>query len=177
MTATTRRRWLIAGAAATGLAAGAGWAWRNQRTGVPSGTPATDALWATTLQSVDGRDMPLAAYRGKKLVLNFWATWCPPCIKEMPEFDRFYRTHAASGWTVLGLAVDSNSAVTEYLKRTPVSYPIAMAGLAGPELCRAFGNAQAALPFTVLINARGEVMKTHLGETRYEEVAGWAGLA
>ena len=84
----------------------------------------------------------MATLRGQPLVLNFWATWCPPCVKEMPEIDRFQREFAARGWQVLGLAVDRPQPVREFLARTPVGYTIAMAGLEGTELSRQLGNYQ-----------------------------------
>ncbi|MBC7717365.1 MAG: TlpA family protein disulfide reductase, partial [Pseudorhodobacter sp.] len=81
----------------------------------------------------------MADLRGKPLLLNFWATWCPPCVKEMPLLDAFYQTHRARGWQVVGLAVDSPTPVRAFLERVPVSFPIGLAGMEGSELSRALG--------------------------------------
>jgi thiol-disulfide isomerase/thioredoxin len=110
-------------------------------------------------------------------VLNFWATWCAPCIKEMPELDRFHREHAAQGWQVVGVAIDQPEPVREFLQRVPVGFPIAVAGLAGMELLRALGNPSGALPFTVVFAADGRVVRRKLGETTARELAGWARAA
>ena len=111
---------------------------------------------------------------GTVTVVNVFASWCAPCVKEMPELDRFAREHAAQGWRVLGLAVDNARAVREFLRRTPVSYAIAMAGFEGSELARKLGNAQSGLPFTVAFDRGGRIARTKAGETNAAELAGWA---
>jgi len=116
----------------------------------------------------------MASLRGKPLLLNFWATWCPPCIQEMPEIDRFARQFASNGWQVLGLAADQEKPVREFLGRQPVGYPIALAGFEGITLSRQLGNEAGALPFTVAFDAGGRVTHRHLGETRFEMLAAWA---
>jgi hypothetical protein len=92
----------------------------------------------------------------------------------MPERDRFAREHAAQGWRVLGLAVDNARAVRSFLRHTPVSYPIAMAGFEGSELSRRLGNAQSGLPYTVAFDRRGRIARTQAGETNAAELASWA---
>ncbi len=137
----------------------------------------TAGFWGLSFPSPDEpepRTVATAAFRGQPLLVNFWGTWCPPCVKEMPELDRFAREHAAQGWRVLGLAVDNARAVREFLKRTPVSYAIAMAGFDGSELARKLGNAQSGLPFTVAFERSGRVWRIKAGETNAAELAGWA---
>jgi hypothetical protein len=94
-------------------------------------------------------------------------------VREMPEIDRFYRNHQSKGIQVLGLAIDSPTPVREFLSRVKVSFPIGLAGLDGTELVRQLGNERGGLPFTVALTAEGYVLKTKLGETSYEELAGW----
>jgi thiol-disulfide isomerase/thioredoxin len=163
----TRRRWLLAGGAA--VLAGAGWgAWRRHRF-----EHETAGLWSLVLPTPAGGTLDFAALRGRPLVLNFWATWCPPCVREMPELDRFYKDHAARGWQVVGLAADNAQAVRQFLQRAPVAYPVALAGAPGIALARRLGNADGALPFTVLFGADGRVRERRRGETHYAELAGW----
>jgi thiol-disulfide isomerase/thioredoxin len=122
----------------------------------------------------DGRPLEMAALRGRPLLLNFWATWCPPCVKEMPELDRFQQAFADQGWQVVGLAIDGPTPVRRFLERVPVSYAIGMAGFDGTDLSRSLGNESGALPFTVMFDADGRIVQRKLGETDFEELAGWA---
>jgi thiol-disulfide isomerase/thioredoxin len=133
-----------------------------------------ETFWQAKFTQPNGQVLSLADWHGSPVVLNFWATWCPPCIKEMPEIDRFARGFAQQGGRVLGLAVDNPSAVTAYLARTPVSYAIGLAGFDGTELSRVLGNASGGLPFTVAFNRKGEIAERRLGETSFEELTRWA---
>ena len=122
----------------------------------------------------DGPELVMTNLRGKPLLLNFWATWCPPCIKEMPILDAFYQTKRAQGWQVVGLAVDSPTPVREFLKRVPVSFPIGLAGMEGSELSRALGNPNGSLPFTVVLNKKGELVVQKLGSIAEADLKNWA---
>jgi thiol-disulfide isomerase/thioredoxin len=175
---TPGRRKLIIGSVAAGAAvAGVGGAlWREQRK-LAALDPETAFLWDLSFTRPDGSELALATLRGKPLVINFWATWCPPCVKEMPEFDRFHREFSARGWQVLGLAVDSPTAVRDFLVRVPVGYAIALAGFSGTDLSRKLGNPQGALPFTVMLDKNGKPLQRHLGETNYDSLSGWAAQA
>lgn len=167
-----RRQLLVASAVgAVAAAAGAGWAWRRQVASQPA-----PGLWTTEFPGVEGRPpLAFAGLRGKPLVLNFWATWCAPCVRELPLFERFHQAYAARGWQVVGLAIDSPVAVADFLKRTPVSFPIGVAGMEGAELMIALGNPHGALPYTVVFDAEGRIIQKKLGETGYEDLLRWSG--
>jgi thiol-disulfide isomerase/thioredoxin len=173
-----RWRMLMAGVAvsagAAGVSVGTGLWRKDSAAGAGATSPETAFLWDLSFNRPDGSPLALASLRGKPLLLNFWATWCPPCVKEMPEFDRFHRDFAGRGWQVLGLAVDSPTPVREFLQRVPVGYAIALAGFDGTEVSRKLGNPQGALPFTVMLDASGKPVQRHLGETTYDTLAGWA---
>lgn len=176
---TSRRTWLAAGIAAAAAAAGAGWALRRRAAAPADGPlagPVLDeaAVWSMEFPQPSGATLSMASLRGRPMVLNFWATWCAPCVKEMPELDRFHRAHAATGWQVVGVAIDQEGPVREFLARVPVGFPIAIAGLPGMELLRALGNPSGALPYTVMFGADGRVQRRKLGETNADELAGWA---
>jgi thiol-disulfide isomerase/thioredoxin len=170
-----RRGWfLAAGVATAAAAAGVGWAlWRQRAAASAPGVEAE--LWASSFDTPDGQQrLALAPLRGQPLVLNFWATWCPPCVREMPALDRFARDFAAKGWRVVGLAADAAEPVRSFLARAPVSYAIGLTGFAGIELSRRLGNTSGGLPFTLIFGRDGRLLRRHMGETSYEQLAAWA---
>ncbi|MES2939330.1 MAG: TlpA disulfide reductase family protein [Pseudomonadota bacterium] len=171
-----RRGLLLAGVAAGAAAAGAGLAlWRTRLA-----EPADDAaklLWPLNFQTPQGSALAMASLRGRPLLVNFWATWCPPCVEELPMLDAFYRQQTVKGWQVVGLAIDQPSAVRSFLQRTPVNFPIGLAGLDGPQLARDLGNLNGGLPFTVVLGADGTLLQRRMGKIRNEELTRWAALA
>ena len=179
-----RRALLTAGVAGAAALAGVGFAWWRQRhlagaaadngPGAAAGGDPLAMLWALSVIRPEGGELALASLRGKPLLINFWATWCAPCIREMPQIDRFHREFSPRGWQVLGLAIDAPTPVREFLARVKVGFPIGLAGLEGTELVHALGNPQGGLPFTVMISAQGKVLQRKMGETSFEELAGWA---
>jgi thiol-disulfide isomerase/thioredoxin len=174
MMAASRRRLLAGVAAAAGLAgAGVAW-WRYQPAPMLSGVE--EALWQLSFDTPNAGPLAMQSLRGRPLLLNFWATWCPPCVEEMPMINRFFQEHAANGWQVLGLAVDQPSSVRTFLQKTPVTYPIGMAGLGGTELGRSLGNLAGGLPFTVVLGAAGTVLHRKMGQISSADLQVWAGL-
>jgi thiol-disulfide isomerase/thioredoxin len=165
-----RRNLILTGAAIVSAAAGAGWAtWRYRLREPEDGALA--ALWALEAELPSGGVYKLSQLKGKPLVVNFWATWCPPCVEEMPLLDAFFRQNAAKGWQMVGLAADNAPAVTKFLGKTPVRFPTPLAGLAGIELSRTLGNLSGALPFTVVINSQGAIASRHMGKLSAEQIA------
>lgn len=137
-------------------------------TGVPH-TPVT-ALFAESMNDPAGKLQSLAQWKGKAVIVNFWAPWCGPCVQEMPELSALASEHAAKGINVIGIGIDSPSNINKFLSATKVSYPIYVAGLIGTSLSQQFGNTAGGLPFTVLIGADGQVKKTYLGRLKFDEL-------
>lgn len=167
----TRRLWLATGVAlAAGGAGLAGRLWSERALPVPQEPP-----WPLVFPRPEGGELRMAALHGRPLVLNFWATWCPPCVEELPELERFHRAWGSRGWQVAGLAVDAPSPVREFLARQPLSFPVGLAGLEGSALSRTLGNERGALPFTAVFDRAGRIVRRKLGQTTFDELVGWAG--
>lgn len=164
-----RRRLLVGGVAGAAMLGGA---WLSLRRHVPD--PATQALWAQSFETPQGGHLEMSSLRGRPLLVNFWATWCAPCVRELPEIDRFHRDFGASGWQVVGLAIDGPTPVREFLRRMNLGFPIGLAGLEGTALVRQLGNERGGLPFSVAFDAGGRLVQRKLGETSYAELAAWA---
>lgn len=175
--APPRRRALHALVAAAAGASGAGWAWWKLR---PSGADAApgieQVLWQQSFETPDGATLTLQAFQGRPVVVNFWATWCPPCIAELPLLNDFFQENAAQGWQVVGLAVDQPAAVRSFLARSPVHFPIGMAGLGGTDLARALGNLTGGLPFTVVLGRDGQVLHRKMGQVKAQDLQRWRDL-
>jgi thiol-disulfide isomerase/thioredoxin len=171
----SRRRWLtgvVAGVAALG---GAGLALRSNQTPVKLSVAETE-FWSLVFAGPEGASLAMAALRGKPLLLNFWATWCPPCVEELPLLSRFYTENKAKGWQVIGLAVDQLDPVRRFLAQTPVTFPVAMAGLPGVELSRSLGNLSGGLPFSVVFGSDGLIAHRKIGKVRSDDLQSWLAL-
>jgi thiol-disulfide isomerase/thioredoxin len=134
-------------------------------------TPPT--LLQTPLDSLDGGRTALATWKGKVLVVNFWATWCGPCRKEIPEFIRMQQRLGAQGLQFVGIAIDEKDKVAAYVREIGINYPVLVGELDAVEMSRSLGNEQGGLPFTVVIDRTGKVVQTILGattETRLESL-------
>jgi len=167
-----RRHLLISGAAVAAVGAGAGLAWWQRK---PPAAPGPEAaLWGMQFDAPAGGTLPMSSLQGKPLLLNFWATWCAPCVKEMPMLDAFQRAQAAAGWQVVGLAVDGPTPVREFLAARAIGFKIGLAGMEGVELSRSLGNANGGLPFSVVFDGKGAVIDRKLGALTEEKLAEWA---
>ena len=168
-----RRRWLYAGVALAATGGGAVMAWRHLQPHAQEPGPEAD-LWGQSFASLEGAPLAMAAFRGRPLLLNFWATWCPPCVEELPLLNRFYGERRAQGWQVLGVAVDQPPAVRKFLEKLPLAYPVAIATSGGMQLGRALGNLQGGLPFTVVFGAEGRIRHRKIGQVQAEDLSRWA---
>lgn len=142
--------------------------WISQ-TGLAS-DPSIKAFFANSWQTPDGKPANSENWRNKVLVVNFWASWCPPCVEEMPALSKIAQEYADKNVLIVGIGIDSPSNIREFLEKTPVSYPIVIGGLEGSNLSKQMGNTQGALPYTVIINPQGKSIYTKLGKISEEEL-------
>ena len=170
--ATTRRNWLLAGVAAVAALAGVEFATRRFSTQEAS-PEALKQLWSTEFDTPSGEKLSFQSLQGKPLVLNFWATWCPPCVEEMPLLDRFFQQNSSKGWQVIGLAIDQPTPVRRFLGQSPVSYPIGLAGFGGTELGQLLGNVEGSLPFTVVLTPLGALKYRKVGKLSEVDLRNW----
>lgn len=136
------------------------------------GAPHTAAtnLFAQSLADLGGTPQALAQWQGKPLLVNFWATWCAPCVQEMPELSSLASEDGGKRFNVIGIGIDSPANMAEFAAKWKIAYPLYVAGMSGTELSRQFGNSAGGLPYTVLIGADGQVRKTYLGKLKFDEL-------
>lgn len=127
-------------------------------------------LLSSSFVDLAGENRRLAQWRGRALVCNFWATWCAPCREEMPLFEAAHRQNVDKGIQVVGIAVDNAANVREFTDSVKVTYPILIGGAGTIDLMRDLGNKAGALPFTVLLNARGRLVGKKLGAYAPQEL-------
>jgi len=138
---------------------------------------ATAALFAQSFDDANGDVRPMNQWRNQLLVVNFWATWCAPCIEEMPDLQKVQGEYAERGVTIVGIAIDNASAVKRFRDEQNIGLPLLVAGAAGTELVRQLGNASGALPYTVLVDRSGSVAQSKLGRLHASELRAWLDAA
>ena len=131
--------------------------------------PAPAPIAEPVLVDLQGGRHTLADWRGKVVVLNFWATWCPPCREEMPVFAALQQEFGQRGLQFVGVAIDDPAEVRAFLARHPVNYPILVGGSDVPAWADSLGNALSALPFSVILDRNGQVLHRHIGVFRREQ--------
>jgi thiol-disulfide isomerase/thioredoxin len=147
------------------LAALAAGIWLAQARYAPK-TPAAsavDALWQLQFPDVRGHDQPLSQWRGQVVVLNFWASWCAPCREEIPDFVTLRAQFQPKGVEFVGIAIDNQANVAQFLQHLPVNYPILIGEGAAHSLARQLGNPSGALPYTIVLDRDGHIVLSHLG--------------
>lgn len=123
-----------------------------------------------TLKDIEGKSRSASEWDGKVVVVNFWATWCPPCRREMPAFIEFQEAYASKGFTFVGIALDEKSAVVDFTDPMGMNYPILLAEQEGIQLSQEYGNRLNILPFTVVLDRKGNIVKQFSREVDFEGI-------
>ena len=130
---------------------------------LPTARPIHDLV----LADVDGKPQALDQWRGRILVVNYWATWCPPCRDEMPGFSRLQEQYRAKMVQFVGISIDDPDKIVEFQKEVQVAYPLLIADLQTMQSSAGYGNRAQALPFTAIFDGQGRLAATRLG--RWDE--------
>jgi len=130
-----------------------------------------ESLPGFRLPDLTGQEIESSSWAGKVLVLNYWATWCPPCLREIPLFAEAQDQYADAGLQVVGIAIDRPEDVETFLEQHPVNYPILIGGTEAIELSRRLGNRMQGLPFTVIFDQRGRRVDAQIGEVTKASLA------
>lgn len=129
----------------------------------PAKDQAVQQLWALQLKDAQNKTSALNQWQGKTIVLNFWATWCAPCVQEMPELQALQMEFQTKDVQLLGIGIDSASNIAEFAQKHQISYPLFAAGMEGTQLSEAMGNQHKGLPYTVLIDRQSHIVKRYSG--------------
>lgn len=162
-------------------AAGAGYLTREKNLAAKSDPAAqatstaagAEALFSASLPDLKGQEQSVSQWRGKVLVVNFWATWCAPCREEIPEFIKMQEKYRNQGLLFVGIALDQKDKVEAYHKEVGFNYPVLIGGFEAIELSKQAGNRYSALPFTAIIDRSGKIAGTALGgltQTKLEPI-------
>ncbi|HZY33949.1 MAG TPA: TlpA disulfide reductase family protein [Rhodanobacter sp.] len=169
----SRSNWLILGLAVLAAALG-GYAQHHSRSPAPA-EPALigQPLPAISLPDLDGKPHRLSDYRGRRVLLNFWASWCVPCLAEMPALTLAQEKFGEHAPIVVGIAMDEPAHVRAFLAAHPVNYPILIGKMSPPSTSLQLGNIHQVLPYSVLIGADGHILATHAGPLSAAQLKQW----
>lgn len=165
------RVWLVVAVALTALFAGLLVAIQRYSPNAPGAS--AEAFFSQTFKDLDGEPQAMARWQGQLVVVNFWATWCPPCVEEMPDLQRVHDEYRSRGVVVVGLGIDNPSSLKRFRDELKLALPLYAAGAAGSELGKALGNTSGALPYTLLIDRKGRIVRARLGQIRPSELRSW----
>jgi peroxiredoxin len=168
-----RSNWLILGLAVLAAAIGGYAQHRNQQAAAVNQALLGQPVPALSLPGLDGKMHPLMDYHGHRLLLNFWASWCGPCLEEMPALNRAQKKFGEKGVIVVGIAMDEPDRVRSFLAAHPVSYPILLGQLASPSTSLQLGDMDEILPYSVLIDADGRILATRAGAMSIPQLEQW----
>lgn len=161
-----RRHWRGFIFACIAISAGSAWA------------QSSDSLFAASLTGLDDQPVALAQWKGKPLIVNFWARWCGPCRNEIPELAKLHTQYRAKGLEVIGIGIeDKVNAVRDFAKAYEMDYPVLLAKDQGLNLMKALGNTKMGLPFTVAIDRGGKLVVVKMGGIKGDELVAAAEAA
>ena len=141
-----------------------------QRLSISDPVKATSPLLEFSLPDLSGKQRSITEWQGKIRIINFWATWCPPCLKEIPEFIKLQNQFNDKDLQFIGIAIEDKQSVEEYLSTIDINYPILIGGDEAITLSQQLGNIVNAVPFTLIIDRQGQIIHRQPGELSKEKI-------
>lgn len=172
----SRGNWLILGLAVLAAALGGYAQHRSRPPASTADAPPTllgQPLPPLSLPDLDGASHRLDSYRGRRVLLNFWASWCAPCLREMPALAEAQAKFGEKAPIVVGIAMDEPARIRAFLAAHPVNYPILIGRMGPPSTSLLLGNTRQVLPYSVLIDADGRLLATQAGPLSATQLAQW----
>ena len=128
-----------------------------------------DVRPAFQLKDIEGKVRDIKEWDGQVVMLNFWATWCPPCRREIPALIELQDAYKDKGFSIIGVSIDTKEQVIDFTDPMGVNYPLLIADQEGIAIAKAYGNRLGVLPYTVFIDRKGKIVKTHRNELTFKE--------
>ncbi len=169
----SRSNWLILGLAVLAATLGGYLQHRQRAVETPPPRLLSQLPPPLVLPDLEGKPHRLDDYHGRRVLLNFWASWCEPCLREMPALAEAQAKFGEQGAIVVGIAMDEPAHVRAFLAAHPVDYPILIGEMGPPSSSLKLGNTRQVLPYSVLIGADGRILATHAGPLSAAQLARW----
>ncbi|HEY4371288.1 MAG TPA: TlpA disulfide reductase family protein [Burkholderiales bacterium] len=163
------RRNLLLGAA--GIAAGGLGIWASLRGFETADHADLTPLWAAQFRDLDGKPLAMASLRGQPLIINFWASWCAPCLEEMPDFQRFSQGPGGKKAKIVGIGIDTADKMLPFAKKLGISYQLVEAGAKGLDILTAAGDKPRVLPFTLVVDSSGNAVFRKIGKLDHDQLS------
>lgn len=166
----SRRPLLIAAVAAAAVLAGVWASWSFFYKSPQPDDGAVRDLITSNFSGLDGTPVRINTWQGKVVLVNFWATWCVPCMEEIPLLAQMQKEYGGRGLQVVGIALDSSEKVQQYVPKSPINYVVGITGMDALVLVQKLGDDAAALPYSVILDRSGKVVQRKLGAFHHDEL-------